>query len=698
MKILNENAEYTSRKKAEKYLIDSDFFKNLKNLDKYGNIECDSPEDSYEKLAIDNYLRIYLREKITSLRSKKGSKYLFGCVRIIHEESLPTSDYEKLNTIVKVISSDEDLYKNIDNNFNDLDFDTIYDKIQDYLAKFGDRSEQENKKKGFENKLYKVVEIENFEESAEYSDYTDWCITSSSYMFSDYSNEGAKTIYYILRNDFKEFPKTAQEWMRMKDDYKYNDAYGTSMICIIVDEHGEMTDSVTRYNHNLTPDSGDAQNAFTEKEIEELLGCNFKDIFVPNPKQNNSFLKTYKKEKAKILDDVMRWFDEVHFGEEKEDYVLDGDYIDFGSGEVYVSCSHCYGPYYEIKYRDSYDYDEEIELSTLYNYEKGMYETPWCENISITHNCALILNDGYYILNLKTSKKLNKNPFYDCMNVYNTKMVLMTDFNHKIHIYNDETGEKIDSRFYYNEMTILQNGYVALGVKLGYGVSKVDIIDTDTLKYVNEKPLYTISNDDRIVKDKFYSSILCSDNKEIKNPYIYDLKTGEKIEIPFYSVFTYTSLYGQMYNTKYGVMNDFGKRNFILDVEEKKVVLELEGSTTKVYDNSGENDTKHKGLIIITRKNSKPTYRILLDNKVIYDNIVALIDEVHLADFNSYSYKVNYNFIMKNNEGKFGLFRTKDFNFYYHPDWKRSWFDNIAILSNSVVITNGDEEKEIDID
>lgn len=691
MKILNENAEYTSRKKAEKYLIDSDFFKNLKNLDKYGNIECDSPEDSYEKLAIDNYLRIYLREKITSLRSKKGSKYLFGCVRIIHEEGLPTSDYGKLNTIVKTISSDEDLYKNIDNNFNNLDLDTIYDKIQDYLAKFGDRTEQENKKKGFENKLYKVVEIENFEESTEYSDYTDWCITSSSYMFSNYSNEGSKTIYYILRNDFKEFPKTAQEWMKMNDDYKYNDAYGISMICVIVDENGEMTDSVTRYNHNLTPDSGDVQNAFTETEIEELLGCNFEEVFVPNPKEDSSFLKTYKKEKANVLDDVMRWFDEVHFGEEKEYYDLDGDYIDFGSGEVYISCSHCYGPYYEIEYRDSYDYDEEIELSTLYNYEKGMYETPWCENISITHNCAILLNDGYYILNLKTSKKMNKNPFYDCMNVYNTKMVLMTDFNHKIHIYNDETGEKMDSRFYYNEKTILQNGYIALGVKLGYGVSKVDIIDANTLKYINEKPLYTIVDNCSIVKDRFYNSIICADNKELKNPYVYDLKNGTKIEIPFYGKFEdrYTE-YGRSYGTRYGIMNNFGKGSFIFDMEENKVVLEFEGSTSKVFDNTNETDIKYKGLIVVTRKNTKPTYIILKDNKVIYDNIVGLQ--------NLRSGRDNFTFIMKNNEGKFGLFRTKDFNFYYHPDWKRNWFDNIAILSNSVVITNGDEEKEIDID
>lgn len=58
------------------------------------------------------------------------------------------------------------------------------------------------------------------------------------------------------------------------------DSYGLSMMTVIVDPYGQMTQSTTRWNH----ENGSNDSAFTPKTMSEAIGRNFYEVFKPNTK------------------------------------------------------------------------------------------------------------------------------------------------------------------------------------------------------------------------------------------------------------------------------------------------------------------------------------------------------------------------------------------------------------------------------
>ena len=126
-----------------------------------------------------------------------------------------------------------------------------------------------------EKKEYKVIRIDSFEQIRQYGKYNDWCLAQDNgeNMYDSYTSKGVNQLYLILRDGFENEPRKAGA------NTPY-DSYGLSMMTVIVDPDGQMTQSTTRWNHA----NGSSDSAFTPKRISEIIGRNFYDVFKPNTK------------------------------------------------------------------------------------------------------------------------------------------------------------------------------------------------------------------------------------------------------------------------------------------------------------------------------------------------------------------------------------------------------------------------------
>lgn len=125
---------------------------------------------------------------------------------------------------------------------------------------------------GTEHGNYEIVRIPDYDTAKTYAQYVNWCICENKMFWDNYSLEGSNTVYFCLRDGFENTPRVAGEDAPLDD-------YGTSMMCIIVDEDGDMVTSTTRWN--------DANNgtdwAITPEQVVDLIGRPFAETFVARP-------------------------------------------------------------------------------------------------------------------------------------------------------------------------------------------------------------------------------------------------------------------------------------------------------------------------------------------------------------------------------------------------------------------------------
>ena len=118
------------------------------------------------------------------------------------------------------------------------------------------------------NPEYEVKHIKSFEDAEQYKGNTTWCITSSKQMWDSYSANGLNNVYFILKRGFKNIEPTNTSKV---------DEYGLSMISVIVRPYGSMAFCTGRYNHQL----GGNDSLLSTKEISQLIGRNYFDVFLP---------------------------------------------------------------------------------------------------------------------------------------------------------------------------------------------------------------------------------------------------------------------------------------------------------------------------------------------------------------------------------------------------------------------------------
>ena len=141
------------------------------------------------------------------------------------------------------------------------------------------------------NNEYTIVRVPDFETASKYANYTSWCVTHSMNMYNNYTSNGLGLFYFILKNGFENVKKVEGTCCSL-------DEYGLSMVAISVNYDGSLNTCTCRWNH----DNSCNDSMMNTKEISELIGANFYEVFKP-------YTKEELHAKGKILfDDVQGLF------------------------------------------------------------------------------------------------------------------------------------------------------------------------------------------------------------------------------------------------------------------------------------------------------------------------------------------------------------------------------------------------------
>ena len=224
----------------------------------------------------DKFVRIDLRATFPPLRDKKIGKFILGVTRMYLDGQLRNATtIANLNTTLKYVG-DPTHINEYDRNLNGVSAQELIDRFAPARMQDMEKDKSELGKTQYTAKSeYKVVRIDSFEQARQYGKYNDWCLAqpNGKGMFDRYTSDGVNQLYIILRDGFENEPRVAGP------NTPY-DSYGLSMMTVIVDPYGQMTQSTTRWNH----ENGSNDSAFTPKTMSEAIGRNFYEVFKPNTK------------------------------------------------------------------------------------------------------------------------------------------------------------------------------------------------------------------------------------------------------------------------------------------------------------------------------------------------------------------------------------------------------------------------------
>ena len=232
---------------------------------------------------IDTPLIIYYKAKFCALfdinRGKGPIKYVPGLARIsfkelgldmtrlIDENNYP-QEIGTLKNIVRFIECTPELNENFDEDLNGLSYFELYDKINP-MRKNSNRINQEKLSSlKLKNKNYHIIPINSQKEASKYSGYTSWCITTMMNQWEAYTRFGRR-FYFLLKDGFENVPRPSDP----KAVGAPFDAYGLSMISVLVDMEGEPALVTTRYNHEFNGE--DNPDLHTAEQVQNITGINF---------------------------------------------------------------------------------------------------------------------------------------------------------------------------------------------------------------------------------------------------------------------------------------------------------------------------------------------------------------------------------------------------------------------------------------
>ncbi len=223
----------------------------------------------------DEFIRKELRHDFSVLHhNSKAGKFILGLTRMFCDNQLSDGGtIQQLNRTLELIASDTHINE-YDRNLNGLSAQELIDRFA------GARKDMTNKDREEvgalelqENNDYTIVQIDDFEQSRQYGQYTSWCVTHSSNMLDSYTSDGIGQFYFCLKNGFENVPQERGEGCPL-------DEYGLSMVAVSVDENGALNTCTCRWNH----DNGGNDNIMDTKQISQLIGRNFYEVFKPNNK------------------------------------------------------------------------------------------------------------------------------------------------------------------------------------------------------------------------------------------------------------------------------------------------------------------------------------------------------------------------------------------------------------------------------
>jgi hypothetical protein len=430
--LLKEDQEGDSMKKARRYLVQNHGFTEEK---------------------ANEVVRINVRQAFSALHhNEKAGKFIFGLTRILFDENISSGTKGRLNTILKVITSSDELYNSFDKNLNGL-------SASELIAKFSKQIEQaiqkqktdmENSKEKYSNN-YRIVRIDSFEDAKKYSDLTDfgdtyghWCLTYREDMYRSYTNDGRNQIYFCLKDGLENLEPVEGEGCPY-------DEFGLSMLSIIVSPAGGLLYCTTRWNHL----HGGGDNMMNAQQIEELLGVDFNNTFLPAYDFERNAQKQIKDFYATGNIGVFDFVDALNsFG--------DGHFCIVRAGEIY-NIVHGNKVLFDGWFDDAYYNDGDFGI-VVYRNDKANIVLPsgkflfrtWFDRIYHNSGVFTVEKNGYANL-ISTDGKLLSETWFDWIGGFNGNRTTPVQLNDKYNLISIEG--KLLSDTWFDSLSDFKDGY-----------------------------------------------------------------------------------------------------------------------------------------------------------------------------------------------------------------------------------------------
>ncbi len=229
----------------------------------------------WDKEKANNFVRVDLRNDITSLRDKQIGKFTLGVARMYCDRQITDAGtISNLNATLKLLSAHLNEY---DRNLNGLSAEELISKFEQTRENNVKKEKSEISKMKFGVSDYEIVKIDSYNDATKYYKYTNpnsrWCLTHMKDMYDSYTCDGMNQIYFCLKNGFENIKPIVGENAPL-------DEYGLSMLSIIVNEDGELAYCTCRWNH----DNDGNDSIMNAVEISKVINVNFYETFKPNNK------------------------------------------------------------------------------------------------------------------------------------------------------------------------------------------------------------------------------------------------------------------------------------------------------------------------------------------------------------------------------------------------------------------------------
>ena len=264
-------------------------------------------ELNMSEVQADKFVRQDIRQQFPVLHhNSKAGKFILGLTRMLLNDNIAgnAQALQRLNATIELISNETHINE-YDRNLNGMSAQDLIDRFSGARKEKNDKDREEvNSMEYQQNNDYTIVQIDNFEQSSQYGQYTSWCVTHSENMLDSYTSDGIGQFYFCLKNGFENVPRERGEGCPL-------DEYGLSMVAVSVDEDGNLNTCTCRWNH----DNGGNDNIMGTKQISQLIGKNFYEVFKPNNKWENEIERVTKELATnKKLDYIFDFVDELSQG------------------------------------------------------------------------------------------------------------------------------------------------------------------------------------------------------------------------------------------------------------------------------------------------------------------------------------------------------------------------------------------------
>jgi len=303
--LLVEGVETKNMRLAKHYLYDSKGFNESQAMRVIGGIKSDIPNSRLGKC-----------------------KFMLALVRMFCAGEI--KDYnviDGLNKSLKYAASVAHIDE-YDNNLNGL---SAYDFIKRFSGVVSNGLENDKQEVSSDeyvrNSEYDIIRINSFEESEEYGEYVDWCVTYDKNMYNSYTKGGSGVFYFCLRDGFEDEEAVEGDGCPL-------DSYGLSMVAVSVNSDGSCNTITCRWNHA----NGGNDNIMDTKQLSQLLGVNFYDVFKPlTPEEIEAKKREVLYEVEEELCSYMGYETPEDCGCDKREY--DPEYGDKKKRDAYVYLS-----------------------------------------------------------------------------------------------------------------------------------------------------------------------------------------------------------------------------------------------------------------------------------------------------------------------------------------------------------------------